>query len=87
MSEIRKANVPDATYFVTLTVVGWVDVFSRKEYAEEIIASLIHCQQHKGLELFAYLIENSVLAGLVTRPEHYRWSSAHPESAILVMDV
>jgi|JI10StandDraft_1071094.scaffolds.fasta_scaffold815360_2 hypothetical protein len=31
MSEIRKANVEEATYFVTLTVDGWVDVFTRKE--------------------------------------------------------
>jgi hypothetical protein len=31
MSEIRKANVEGATYFVTFTVHGWVDVFTRKE--------------------------------------------------------
>ena len=35
MSEIRKANVEGATYFVTFTVHGWVDVFTRKELADD----------------------------------------------------
>ena len=36
MSETRKANVPQATYFVTLTVDSWVDVFTRKELVDEL---------------------------------------------------
>jgi hypothetical protein len=35
MSENRKANVEGATYFVTFTLHGWVDVFTRKELADE----------------------------------------------------
>ncbi len=56
MSEIRKANVPQATYFVTLTVDGWVDVFTRKELVQELLKNIRYCQEHKGLELFAYVI-------------------------------
>jgi putative transposase len=56
MSELRKANVLEATYFVTLTVVGWIDVFTRKEYADEIIKNLKFCQQKKDLEIFEYVI-------------------------------
>ena len=56
MSETRKANVPEATYFVTLTVDSWVDVFTRKELVAELVRNVEYCQEHKGLELFAYVI-------------------------------
>jgi putative transposase len=55
MSELRKANY-DAVFFITLTVVGWVDVFTRKVYCEELIRNIQYCQQYKGLELYAYVI-------------------------------
>lgn len=55
MSELRKANY-DAVFFVTLTVVSWVDVFTRKCYCEELIRNIQYCQHHKGLELYAYVI-------------------------------
>ncbi|MBV9988034.1 MAG: transposase [Chitinophagaceae bacterium] len=55
MSELRKANY-DAIFFVTLTVVSWIDVFTRKDYCEEIVKNLQYCQQHKGLELYSYVI-------------------------------
>ena len=56
MSETRKANVPEATYFVTLTVDSWVDVFTRKELVDELLKNIRYCQANKGLELFAYVI-------------------------------
>ncbi|WP_428656306.1 REP-associated tyrosine transposase [Runella sp.] len=56
MSELRKATVPEATYFVTLTVVGWIDIFTRKEYSDEIIKNLKFCQQKKNLKIFEYVI-------------------------------
>lgn len=66
MSERRKANVDGAIHFLTLTVLDWVDVFTRKELAEEILVNIRYCQRHKGLELFAYVIMPSHLH-LVTR--------------------
>jgi putative transposase len=55
MSELRKSNT-DHPYFLTLTVVGWIDVFTRKIYNDKIIESLMFCVNHKGLEIFAYVI-------------------------------
>lgn len=55
MSELRKANY-DAIFFVTLTVVSWVDVFTRRSYCEELVKNIQYCQQQKGLELYAYVI-------------------------------
>jgi len=46
----------NALHFITLTVVGWVDVFTRDEYRKIIIDSLIFCQKEKGLILNAYVI-------------------------------
>ncbi|WP_370723982.1 hypothetical protein [Fibrella aquatica] len=40
MSELLKANVPDAPYSVTLTTVGWIDVFTRQAYCQELIKNL-----------------------------------------------
>ena len=55
MSEFRKANT-DHPYFLTLTVVGWIDIFTRSIYSDVIMQSLRFCQKNKGLEVYAYVI-------------------------------
>ena len=67
MSEIRKANVEGAAYFITLTVEGWVDVFTRKVLVDELVNNLKYCQEHKGLEVFAYVIMPSHVHLIVRR--------------------
>lgn len=54
MSTKYKATQPDAGYFVTLTTVGWVDVFTRPKQKDLLIKSLQFCQKTKGLEVYAY---------------------------------
>jgi len=44
------------TYFLTLQVIDWVDVFTRKIYRDIILESLTYCRVHKGLRIFAYVI-------------------------------
>ena len=46
----------DELYFITITVVDWIDLFTRKELSEEILTSLKYCQQHKGLRIYAWCI-------------------------------
>ncbi len=48
-------------YFLTLSVVDWVDVFTRKEYREILIESLRYCQKNKGLEINAYVLMSNHL--------------------------
>ena len=43
-------------YYLTLQVVDWVDVFSRKKYRDIVIDSLRYCGASKGLQLRAYVI-------------------------------
>lgn len=59
MSRKYKIQDQEAVYFVTFTVVRWLDVFIRREYKDIIIESLRHCQKNKGLALYAYCIMTS----------------------------
>ena len=45
-----------ATYFITPTIVDWVDVFTRDSYRQIIMDSLAYCIAHKGLKLYGYVI-------------------------------
>lgn len=56
MSTRYKIQDPEGLYFLTMTTVGWIDVFTRKSYRDIIIGSLQFCQEKKGLQLYAYVI-------------------------------
>jgi len=56
MSRKYKATIPDKAYFITITCVNWIDVFTRLNHRYTIINSLKYCQENKGLEVFAYCI-------------------------------
>jgi REP element-mobilizing transposase RayT len=43
-------------FFITLTIVGWIDIFTRKEYCDEIITNLNVCIARKGLRVYAFCI-------------------------------
>jgi REP element-mobilizing transposase RayT len=47
--------------FITCTVVGWVDVFTRKQYRDIVIESLDFCRKTKGLRIYAYVIMSNHL--------------------------
>jgi REP element-mobilizing transposase RayT len=61
MSDKYKIREIDKAYFVTLTVVGWIDVFTRKNHKLLLINSLKYCQQNKGLVIFGYCLMPSHL--------------------------
>jgi REP element-mobilizing transposase RayT len=61
MSEKYKIWDQQKVYFLTLTVVGWIDVFTRKNHKMTIIESLQYCQKEKGLELYGYCLMPSHL--------------------------
>jgi putative transposase len=46
----------DELYFVTLTVVDWIGIFTRRQYNDFIIENLIFYQQHKKQNIYAYVI-------------------------------
>ncbi len=55
MSEYLKM-IEGKAYFITFTVVDWLDVFLKDEYTSILIDSIKYCQKNKGLEVYAYCI-------------------------------
>ena len=47
---------PRDIYFVTSTVVRWIDLFTRDVYRQILIDSLAYCQDVKGLDIYAWVI-------------------------------
>ena len=68
MSDKYKMWDPDKAHFLTLTVVGWIDVFTRKNHKLLIIDSLKYCQREKGLGIYGYCLMPSHLH-LIARAE------------------
>ena len=50
---IRDQN---AIYFLTFTMVEWLDVFTRSSYKLTIANALEYCRLHKGLKLYAFCL-------------------------------
>jgi len=56
MAFAYKISEQQGVHFVTCTVVQWIDVFTRREYADILVNSLKYCQKNKGLNIFAWVI-------------------------------
>jgi len=59
---------------VTLTVVSWIDVFTRDVYRQAFIDSLKYCQRHKGLIVYAYCIMTNhihMIIGTTDKPMQF----------------
>ncbi|GAB2765330.1 transposase [Rhabdobacter roseus] len=61
-------------YFLTMTVVDWVDVFTRPSYRLLMVDSLRYCQQEKGLRLFAWCLMSNHLHLLAAAADSYNLS-------------
>ena len=61
----------EQVYFLTLTVIDWVDVFTRKDYKIIIVDSLNYCIENKGLELFAWVIMSNHIHLMVRAKEGF----------------
>ena len=60
-----------AIHFVTFSVVQWVDVFTRREYADIVIESLKYCQKNKGLKIHAWCIMSNHLHLILSTVEPF----------------
>lgn len=79
MSSKYKPGEPAIPHFVTFSVVGWVDVFTRDCYKEIMIESLRYCIGNKGLTLHAWII--------MTNHVHLIMSSSTAKIEHLVRDM
>ena len=69
MSERYKVYNDQIPHFITFTVVGWVDVFSRELYKDILCKSLIFCMQKKGLKLHAWVFMTNHVHLIVSTSE------------------
>lgn len=76
MSRNYKINDQNALYFVTFSVVQWIDVFTRPLYKTILLQSFRYCVQHKGLEVYAYVIMTNHVHAIIG-------STKEPISAII----
>ena len=51
----------ESPYFITVTTVDWIDLFTRENHKRTVVDSLVYCQKEKGLEIYAYVIMPSHL--------------------------
>ena len=53
-------------YFVTFTVIHWIDIFSRRNYRDIIIESLNFCIAKKGLIVYSWVIMSNHIHLIIT---------------------
>ncbi len=46
----------NAVYFLTFTIVDWVDIFTRSCYRMIVVDSLNYCIESKGLTIYAWCL-------------------------------
>ena len=51
-----KIRDQHALHFLTFTVEGWIDIFSRQRYRDIALNNFTYCRKNKGLFLGAYVI-------------------------------
>lgn len=56
MSEKYKFYNKEDLYFVTFTVINWIDVFTRNVYRDVLLDSWHYCIKEKGLIVYAWCI-------------------------------
>ena len=67
MSHKYKFRNPDGIYFITFSVVGWVDVFIRDVYREIVVDSFNWCIKNKGLVIHAWVIMTNHVHMIVSK--------------------
>ena len=64
MSRNYKFHNPEGVYFVSFAVVEWIDVFTRNEYKDILLDSLLYCQQEKGMEIYAWCVMSLIFSSI-----------------------
>jgi REP element-mobilizing transposase RayT len=66
---------PYATYYLTMTVVDWVDAFTRPAHKSIIVDSLNYCTREKGLVVYAWVLMSNHLHLIARTHEPHTMSS------------
>ncbi len=71
MSDKYKITDDQSAYFITMTTVGWIDIFTRKNHKIAIVDSLRYCQNNKGLKVYGWCLMSNHLHMICSAREGY----------------
>jgi REP element-mobilizing transposase RayT len=69
---VKHTIKKNASYYLTLTVVNWVDVFTRDNHRMVIVDSLRYCIRNKGLNVYAWCLMSNHLHLIVNCDEPFQ---------------
>ena len=64
-----RIHDPLLPHFVTCTVVAWLPIFTTSACCDILVQSLLHCREHKGLKISAWVILDNHFHAIVSGPE------------------
>jgi putative transposase len=70
---IKETN-ENEVHYLTLTVVEWIDIFTKSDYFQVIIDSFKYCQTNKGLVLYEYSIMTNHLHFIAKAKDGFKLS-------------
>lgn len=73
-----KIRDQSATHFLTFSIVGWIDIFSRQRYRDLILDSFQFCRREKGLLIGGYVI--------MTNHIHTIWTASNNNLSDIIRD-
>ena len=71
MSRAYKIHNKEGIYFISFATVGWIDVFTKKEYKDIVVESLSYCQKAKGLTVYAWCIMTNHIHLIISARKGY----------------
>ena len=64
----------NSMHFITLTIIEWIDIFTKPKYFKIIIDSLKYCRKNKGLMLYEYVIMTNHIHLIVRAKDDHKLS-------------
>jgi putative transposase len=56
-------------YFITSTITEWLPIFTTAACCDILVNALLHCRQHKGMKIYAWVIMDNHFHAIVSGPE------------------
>ena len=64
-----RFNETHRSHFITGTIVEWLPVFATSACADLLVASFLHCREHRGLQIYAWVILDTHFHAIVSGPD------------------
>lgn len=77
-AEGYKIRDQSATHFLTFTIMGWIDIFTRIRYRNIILESMQFCRTNKGLLIGGYAIMSNHI--------HFIWTAKNKNLSDIIRD-